>query len=98
MGNCVRTSGINRRPDTKVYICDGPSLEKPIALAHHHHQQVINELRLDETLPSHIIGDRHKLCEDQEIDWTIAMADPFAILCNHMRKLNLDPEVEWSRT
>ena len=68
-------------------------MEKPIALAHHRHQQVINDLRLEERLPSHILGDRHKLGEDQEIDWTVAMADPFAILCDHMWKLNLDPEV-----
>ena len=93
MGNCMRASGIRRRPDTQVYIRDGPSLEKPITLAHHHHQQVINELRLEEKLPSCILGYRHKLGEDQEIDWTVTMADPFAILCDHMWKLNLDPEV-----
>ena len=33
------------------------------------------------------------LGEDQNIDWTVAMADPFAILCDHMRKLDLNPEV-----
>ena len=93
MGNCMRASGIRKGPNTQVYIHDGPSLEKPIALAHHHHQQVINELRLEEKLPSRILGDRHSLGKDQEIDWTVAMADPFAILCDHMRKLDLDPEV-----
>ena len=93
MGNCMRASGIRRSPNTQVYLRDGPSLEKPIALAHHHHQQVINELRLEEKLPSRILGDRHTLGEDQNIDWTVAMADPFAILCDHMRKLDLNPEV-----
>ena len=33
------------------------------------------------------------LGEDQIIDWTVTMADPFAILCDHMRKLDLNPEV-----
>ena len=93
MGNCMRASGIRRSPNTQVYLRDGPSLEKPIALAHHRHQQVINELRLEEKLPSCILGDRHTLGEDQNIDWTVAMADPFAILCDHMRKLDLNPEV-----
>ena len=93
MGNCMRASGIKRGPNTQVHIRDGPFMEKPIALAHHRHQQVINELRLEEKLPSRILGDRHNLGEDQEIDWTVAMADPFAILCDHMCRLELDPEV-----
>ena len=93
MGNCMRTTEIRRRPDTRVYVRDGPSLERPIALAHHRHRQVIIDLIREGRMPSRIPGDRHKLGEDQEIDWTVAMADPFAILCDHMRKLNLDPEV-----
>ena len=93
MGNCMRASGIRSSPNTQVYLRDGPSMEKPIALAHHRHQQVVNELKLEEKLPSRILGDRHTLGEDQNIDWTVAMADPFAILCDHMRKLDLNPEV-----
>ena len=62
-------------------------------MAHHRHQQVITELRLEEKLPSCILGDRHTLGEDQTIDWTVAMADPFAILSDHMRKLDLNPEI-----
>ena len=93
MGNCMKTSEIRRRPDTQVYVRDGPSLEKPIALAHHRHRQVITDLTLKGKLPSRIFGKRHHLGDSQAIDWTVAMADPFAILCDHMRKLNLDPEV-----
>ena len=93
MGNCMRSTEIRRRPDTQVYIRDGPSLGKPIALAHHQHRQVIIDLIREGRMPSRIPGDRHALGKDHEIDRTVAMTDPFAILCDHMRKLNLDPEV-----
>ena len=79
--------------NTRVYPRDGPSLQKPIAVAHHFHVDLLKMLDYNGTLNDTVSGRRTLLGKCHDVDWTLQMSNPFALISNFIHQKGLHPEI-----
>ena len=96
MGTCFSTEvldtpriGIN----TRIYPQDGPSLQKPIAVAHHLHWDLLKQLAHNGTVHDIITGHCALLGECHDVDWTVMMSEPFSLISSFIHKKGIQPEI-----
>ena len=77
--------------NTCVYPRDGPSLQRPIAVAHHFHTDLLKMLDYNRTLNDMVSGRRALLGECCDVDWTLQMS--FALISNFIHQKGLHPEI-----
>ena len=96
MGMCLSSEPMDLPQiglNTRVYPRDGPSLQKPIAVAHHFHTDLLKMLDYNGTLNDTVSGRRALLGECHDVDWTLQMSDPFALISNFIHQKGLCPEI-----
>ena len=79
--------------NTRVYPRDGPSFQKPIAVAHHLHRDLLKMLACNGKLCDTVSGQCTLLGECRDVDWTLQMSDPFALIINFIHNKGLHPEI-----
>ena len=96
MGMCLSSEPMDLSQiglNTCVFWRDGPSLQKPIAVAHHFHVDLLKMLDYNGTLNDTVSGRRTLLSECHDVDWTLQMSDPFALITNFIHQKGLHPEI-----
>ena len=70
-----------------IYPTDSPSLQRPIAVAHHLHRDLLKMLAYNGTLNDALLGE----CCD--VDWTLQMSDPFSLISTFICQRGLRPKI-----